>query len=158
MENARSVSPIKPLDLAYIAGLFDGEGHISIVKMPPSLKWRTKSSHYRLDIGITNTNQDIIYWVNGIFNGRICKRTRSEKWHTCWEWRRSNNGAQEFLEVILPFLKIKRSQAEIVLRFQNEKIDGSKGGRGHVLSINELSKRDLFIEELSKSRFMDYAI
>ena len=43
---------MKKTEVAYLAGIFDGEGSISIIKTQPNLKNREKAPRYRLTVSV----------------------------------------------------------------------------------------------------------
>ena len=108
---------MKKVDLGYLAGIMDGEGCITILEM----KNRRKRT-WRVHVTIANTNEWLLKWVqfySGL--GGIYKMGRGGKGNEkpSWQWRVSDRPAGDFLRMILPYLKIKKPQAEIALRFQD---------------------------------------
>jgi len=66
----------KKLTSDYVAGLFDGEGHVTIDKNCKGLQ-----------IGITNTNLNIIKMLKKKYGGRIMELKRYFKNHSkTWQW------------------------------------------------------------------------
>ena len=105
---------MKRIDLAYLAGILDGEGSICITRTKP--KGLYKHSRYTLAINITNTNEWLIRWIDFNFKGTI-NRTRLPSRRDCWRWQVHSSKAVEFLRLLLPYLKIKKPQAELALMF-----------------------------------------
>ena len=106
----------KPL-LAYVAGIFDGEGSISI---------SARESHGYRTIGVSicvvNTKEWLITFLKMQFGGYIYFRDTPESQHkNSWQWTKQGKKAVEFLELILPYLQLKRPQAELAIQFQNRK-------------------------------------
>ena len=102
--------------IAYIAGLFDGEGNIMINKVI-----KNKKTYYFLSINITNVNLDSLEYVKKIFNiGSISigNRKRKNNHRVVYKLRIYSNEASFFLEKILPFLIIKKEQALLAIDFQ----------------------------------------
>lgn len=111
--------------LAYAAGIVDGEGHISIVRNAAP-QYRI-GYMYRLTVGVTNTNVWLINWMQFQFGGKIyqrCDKRPNRK--TAWVWLVHQNGASEFLKLILPYLLIKKPQAELAIQFQSAKHPGKR--------------------------------
>lgn len=98
-------------DLAYIAGLVDGEGHISVLF--------ANSGNYFLHVGITNTNLNVLKWIESILpTGIIYKKQKYAERKQGYELRWAKSlVSKEFLTLILPYLKIKREQAELAIEF-----------------------------------------
>jgi hypothetical protein len=108
--------------LAYVAGLFDGEGSIVIGCSPGRTKQRNPS--YWLQVSITNTDKQLIDWLHDTFRGHIADNSHCPsrgKQRPCWAWRVTSKQAQSFLQKILPYLRTKKPQALIAIEFQDHK-------------------------------------
>ena len=104
-------------DLAYLAGLIDGEGTISC-----SVN-KTKKGFLALQkqLSIFNTNIVLISWITARFSGTVHSRVRSEKWKEEHQVKWSATEAVIILELVLPYLVIKREQAEIFIALHKTK-------------------------------------
>lgn len=106
-------------DLAYCAGLFDGEGCISLCK--------DNNSVYRLYIKISSTDYSLLEWVQEHFGGSIYReRKGTEKRKESWGWNCKINDHIIFLFSILPFTKIKRLQIIEALNYYYVKQNGGR--------------------------------
>ncbi len=100
-------------DIIYTAGLFDGEGTVGIRK-----DTRPNYISYTLRCSVTSTNKDIIIWLYNKYGGNYYLRPRTNsKWKDTWVWQLSTRQAKSFLELVIPYLKIKYKQAELGLQF-----------------------------------------
>ncbi len=105
---------MKRTDLAYIAGIFDGEGCIQIVKRTD------RNGQHSLRASLEMANEFIPNLLQFYFGGSVHKRDfRSRGWQIQWHWVVSSNKAKLFIEAILPYLKLKRNEAELGLKFQS---------------------------------------
>ncbi len=96
-------------ELAYIAGIFDGEGCINLSS--------NKGFAY-VRVIVANTDYRIIQHFSSSFGGAVIKLKKvNEKWKDSWQWVLSWTAAVDFLEEIYPWLIIKRHQAEAVFAF-----------------------------------------
>lgn len=140
------------LEMAWMAGIVDGEGCITISKQRregrPSLAFRTS-------ITISNTNLKLLepfvkWWGGGIYS----PRQANSKWRQTFTWHCSNGVAVKFLESIMPYLKGKRRQAELVLEFEHNKKRYKRTvyrGKGSApLSEEETKYRDGLRDEIKK--------
>jgi len=137
-------------EVAYIAGLFDGEGSICIVMSKPSAKRQTSSPSHSLQVGITNTNRDLIDWLHNNLGGYISDNSHSpsrKRESHCWAWRVMSNQSKDFLKLIYPFLKVKRRQAELAIQFQETKGVFTRYLRP---TTEEITKRQWYKEEITK--------
>lgn len=117
---------VSQTDLAYLAGLLDGEGCVYINDCRDSYGRR----YFQLRVVIANTHQGVLVWARKIFPGiksslttsRARRDGRSNR--TPENWRRSHHlswnssGAATVLSAVYPYLKIKKGEAEVALRFQ----------------------------------------
>lgn len=126
--------------LAYLAGIFDGEGsiHINKTSSEKSLKaWQRKTPNYTLNVGVTNSHRGVLEIFVKQFGGSIYDRTA----HRIYDYRIDRQMASRMLEQLLPFLVIKKERAKIVIDFQN-RFEIFKGGRGITLSQEILDYRE----------------
>jgi hypothetical protein len=104
-------------DWSYLAGLVDGEGHIALLK----------NRHHRqaegfvltLTIGITNRSLPLMKWLIQKFGGVYYHRSsENPNWADRYDWSpKGKKNKEEFLLGILPYLIIKREQANVALQF-----------------------------------------
>jgi hypothetical protein len=111
----RTINNMSPLDLSYMAGLVDGEGNIS-------LSWVGCVGKQNLhpNIAIANSNRDVLEWVLIVvgWGGISTKPRNNPKWKDAYSWRINGHLAIQFAKALLPYLKIKRIQAETLIEFE----------------------------------------
>lgn len=129
--------------IAYAAGLLDGEGCIHISRHP------TRSGErYGLTVMIQMTVSEPLMFMQDLFGGVLRpakKPTNKQQWY----WGLCSKEAVPLLEQVLPYLKIKYIEAAIALLFQETfKQDYPKSGNSHpVLPENILAIRKFCCEE-----------
>lgn len=105
------------LELPYVAGLFDGEGYITINKYH-----HPKGTHirYQLFVGIGMTDKPVIEAIAEQFGGMFTsyKSPKKPTHRRVFEWRVSSKSAVPFLKAVLPWLIVKKDRANLVLKFQ----------------------------------------
>jgi hypothetical protein len=100
---------------AYAAGILDGEGCIRIAKHSRS----DGGLKYSARITVVNTSMALLEWFVSKFGGRIYEHhAGSENWRQCYRYEISGYAAGELCKAVLPYLVIKRRQAEIVIGFK----------------------------------------
>ncbi len=113
---------MRKTDLAYIAGIIDGEGSISIIHASP--RRRNPGGEIYAQVGVTNTNEWLIQWLHFNFGGGVnmekAGRNPLSK-QNIWRWNLSHQKARTFLVLILPYLRIKRQEAELAILHQKSK-------------------------------------
>ena len=122
---------MKKVELAYIAGIFDGEGSIGIRKQ--------KGRYYQLAIALGMTNEYIPNLLMFSFGGTVYKDIRPDPCQVFWVWHIASRKANVFLEAILPYLKLKRNEAELAIKFQRAFCYNYTGGK---LSDEQLAVRE----------------
>lgn len=116
---------MRKTDLAYTAGIIDGEGSIQIHKYPR--KKHKRRYVLSLLVRVKNTNQWLCNWLKFAFGGSVyLSSTPAGK--PIWEWSLETKQAGEFLKLVLPYLRIKRPEAELALQFQARKTRRGRGG------------------------------
>ena len=107
----------KTWERGYAAGLIDGEGCIMIRKIQPNEKYNFPS--YQLQISMNQIDGDCIDFLYGVFGGKAydIKSYQENRLHN-YRWELVGDKAMSFLKIILPFLRIKKIQAELGIRFQ----------------------------------------
>ena len=88
------------MELAYLAGLVDGEG---------SVGWFSKGKGYKcFCIEIKMTTQSLIMDLQKQFGGYIQYRpSTNPDWKDQWRWRVQGSSALILYEQIKPFLRVK---------------------------------------------------
>jgi hypothetical protein len=96
---------MKEIDLAYAAGIIDGEGSISIVKNKDNRCIRGYT--YRLVIMVSMVTPEIPHWLHDLFGGRLATQRRLYTTHAMdiTHWCLSARQSLKFLQLILPYLK-----------------------------------------------------
>ena len=122
-------------DIAYIAGLFDGEGSIHFKRAPekkkkhrgkPGYRW---SNSLRLSMEITMTDQSVLMWVHEILGcGTLTKKPRKgrrvdgTKYLMQYRWRCTFRGAYYVCLLLWPFAHTKLEKIQQVIdHYSNEK-------------------------------------
>ena len=98
------------LSREYIAGLFDGEGSVTI---GCTKKSRTNWA-FVPHASLANNYKPILELLQKEFGGYIGPVGGKSR---CWALNFTTKAAKDFLLVILPFLVIKKKQAEILVDF-----------------------------------------
>ena len=100
--------PTEATDLAYLAGILDGEGSITIAESPRNV----------VRLGIANTNVELMKWLLSIGGGiSECQRKANQKSQTpCYHWQiYSRIDVRSFLAAVVPYMRIKRAKAELAI-------------------------------------------
>lgn len=103
------------LEKAYLAGLLDGEGHIGVTLSKPrgNGEWRT----HALQVTLANTHIETLAWVKSVWGGTLHTRTQPCQRVPIGNSQWTSAAAASLLKEILPYLRVKRSQALLGLQF-----------------------------------------
>uniref|UniRef100_A0A6H1ZUB2 Putative homing endonuclease n=1 Tax=viral metagenome TaxID=1070528 RepID=A0A6H1ZUB2_9ZZZZ len=100
-------------DWVYLAGFIDGEGNVGIDKYNKY----GKSTNYAIKVAISNTNREILEWIQSHYGGHINTLKRKLPHHKeCYQLTVRHLKAYRILKDIEPYLKIKQKLACIAIR------------------------------------------
>ena len=136
-------------DLAYLAGFIDGEGCITL-----GWHWtsKQKSKRYRymqLRVEIANTDVGVLAWARGLFSlPSVLYTTKRQPrhWKPAHHLSWTGQNAVSVIQQVYPFLKIKKGQAEIALKFHETRV--ARGARRKGVPDDVQTVRDLLNEQL----------
>ncbi len=127
---------------AYAAGLFDGEGCVAIRR-----NFRKQTGHisYDLQVQFQMSSKSAIDFLAKHFDGRTAKVSKIyPRRRQMYRIDFFSNKAVYFLESVLPFLTVKKMEAETALEFQRTK--GTK--RTVMRSAEDLSRHEHYFLRL----------
>lgn len=105
----------QPETIAYFAGLFDGEGTITVY-----IKNGVKGGTAVLYVALGSTDMKVTAEMKSVFGGCLTtpriSSTRSKRLSR--DWKATNGNAAEFLKLVYPFLRIKKRQAALAFKFR----------------------------------------
>lgn len=115
-----------PTDLAYLAGIVDGEGCIAIQKANWQGKWQ-----YAVNMKVTNSDPNIIEHIQSIYlalnvNPLVREKNNQDKpqWKSWFDLYLTKQSAiKTVLEAILPYMIGKKARAIIMLRYIDKTIE-----------------------------------
>ena len=114
-------------DIAYIAGLFDGEGSIYYARRPEKKKkhngdgYRTSISQ-RISMEITMTDRSVLQWVHEVLGcGTLVKKPRKglrkdgTKYLMQWKWRCTFRDAYYVCMLLFPYAHTKLPKIQQII-------------------------------------------
>jgi hypothetical protein len=110
---------VSPIEWAYLAGIVDGEGCVRAIECKPGK--RNKSPRFRVQLTVTNTSERLVNWIHGRFGGNVYVTHQVGQWkatRTCWRIMWSPSSSEEVLRGMLPYLIVKKDQAELCFRLR----------------------------------------
>ena len=136
-------------DIAYIAGLFDGEGSIQC-----NQAWDKKKKHkgvgyrkaysWRINMEITMTDQSVLIWLHEVLGvGTLTKKPRKglrkdgTKYLMQWRWRCTYRDAYDVCCLLWPYAHTKLDKIQQVLEHYSKEVLK----KGNVVNIDEYKMR-----------------
>jgi hypothetical protein len=141
---------MRNVDWAYFAGLFDGEGCVSIqqvTRKTATVSCRAGTTVTNASLRISNNNPAPLTELEQIFGGRVRLHSRSGD---SWVWICQGYKALQFANGILPYTRIKTGQLEIYIAFADLKRKKALGTTS--LSKKEIRDRERMIVKLKEVR------
>jgi len=139
---------IGEVDMAYIAGLFDGEGSIHF-KRGIEKKKKHKGKGYRLSnsmrisMEITMTDKSVLIWLHEVLGvGTLRpkhvkgKRKDGTPYLKQYKWRCTFRDAYQVCLLIWPFAHVKLDKIQKIIDYYSDK----KVMNGNVVSLEEYKK------------------
>jgi hypothetical protein len=138
--------------IAYYAGLFDGEGSISIIHLKSPRKDNPENRIHRLGINIIMSDKEAVesfykdFGQSYGFNIKPAPRKNSVA-KVLYRFQAFGTKAMNVLKTLFPYLKVKKERAGIAIEFQEKLLK-----IGH----NSWADRSWEIEYCNKMRFLNH--
>lgn len=116
---------LSPVEAAYIAGFFDGEGMVAISKHRQRKKSGILVNHtYTLIVQFSQSSLPVLHWISHLCGGWTIQKCH-ERSHCRIHWKLTMKGhrAVRILEQLLPYLIVKHEEAIHGIRFQELQSD-----------------------------------
>ena len=108
---------MKESDIAYIAGLFDGEGSVSYKQYMRKRKGAKKAyPTWQIRLEIAMTDESVLLWVTEVLGvGTMGPRKVRPGRKKQWRWRCSHRDAYQVAKLIWPFAQVKLHKLEQII-------------------------------------------
>lgn len=126
---------ISDIDLAYIAGLLDGEGSFCCLFLGRDRNRRTCHPV----VCVSMTDEGVIRWLGDVLSVAVSTHKRRENYRRQFAVRVSGKRAVALCGRLKPFLRVKQKQAELMMTFP---ADG-RLGPGNVIEGTALNAQRL---------------
>jgi hypothetical protein len=125
---------------SYLAGVIDGEGYIYIV-------YTKSTQNYLSGVYIKNTDKKLLDFFAKYFGGNVTFHKRAKPNHKdSYQWVCNGLKAAQLCRCVLPYLIIKRKQAELLLDFSSTLKKSVRDN--YKLSESIEKKRKMLISEI----------
>lgn len=111
------------LRYAYLAGLFDGEGTITLTRINSSDKFRAPI------LSMSSTSLNLLELCKSTFGGHISKqKVYKDHYKQAWSWKIAHNAALEAATKLLPFIQEPEKKRRLQLLITRYKLVTNRGG------------------------------
>lgn len=133
------INSLSELDCSWLAGFIDGEGYIGITfQRKPVTTYQSASARYHPYLIITNTDKKIMDYIEGLLGtGKVYRLSRPTlgRQKVAFQYKLTKLAdLKTALTAIIPFMKLKKIQAKLVLTFiecrESANIISGRGTRG----------------------------
>lgn len=133
-------------DIIYLAGLFDGEGSVSLNR------YRRNGGNHRciLKIHLSSTDRSVISWLQENFGGSVTIVGAINGHKELHRWSLVSSAASDLLYDMLPYLRIKEEHAFIGIDWQ---ATVKNTGKANGYSREEKEFRDFLYGRLRELNF-----
>ena len=137
------------IELAYAAGLIDGEGTIYLDRFKSH-----KTISYVVRVKIAMADKEATQWMEQIFGGKCRKydyaNYPSNNKRPLYIWSINGKKAIAFFKDLLPYLKIKIKQAETAIAFEKTMQGSFFGNDGRFLpsTPENIRQKEFYCEEM----------
>lgn len=116
--------------IAYLAGLVDGEGYVGIKKTHGRKDCVNPQYHERIQIRMVE--EKAIKLFKNTFGGNYYRETEHSKYSKkpLYCYQATDKLAAGIIKILIPFLLIKKRQAEFILQLRKSKEDPESYKRG----------------------------
>ena len=130
MGNNKGPQKMRDTDIAYIAGLFDGEGSIDF-KRRKEKRGKYTTNAMQITMRIEMTDESILKWIHATLKlGTVRKRNRSpsvkKHWKDRWVYTLRFRQAYQVCCLIWPYAHIKLDKIQQIIDHYNPKIFNDK--------------------------------
>jgi hypothetical protein len=141
---------------AYLAGAIDIDGRIFVARRLGHRRTDARRvPYYSATISLSDSSPDVPDLLQATFPARRLQYDAKNRKQTAWHmWEAVNHSAREPVVRLLPYLRIKRRQAELALTLINL-IEREKAGSARPLTTEQEQARAVLYDEaliLNQSR------
>jgi hypothetical protein len=140
-------------DLAYMAGIVDGEGSITITDCS-----RTQGrTFFSTSLGVVSTDKPLIDWIICVFGGHMGsytpKQTPKNSRKKVYRWQVTGKNLETVLNLIYPYVVIKKREIEVMLAMRK-----TYNARGFCSKVDSemLALRKQYTAELASLHCRNY--
>ncbi len=139
---------MREIDLAWAAGIVDGEGSIGVYS---GGRHGTRRVQYALRLSVVNCDPRMLLRLREMFGGGLKPRTNVRR--NKWEWAVYSTSAGRVIKMLQPYLVCKADQAALALEFAST-LD--RNGVGHSQETN--TRREEIRQQMKVLKHFDHQV
>jgi hypothetical protein len=133
---------------AYLAGAIDTRGRISISRAGGNRRGGREMAYYSAVVSLSDSDSVLPDLLQATFTARRLQYEAKNRSHRAWHmWEAVGQSAREPLIRLLPYLRIRRRQAELALSLITL-MQSDKAGSARPLSEEQQQARRLLYEQV----------
>ncbi len=140
---------VTEIEWAQLATWLDSDGSISIQKSRP--KRPGLASIYRSRVAVSNTNRNVMDWLQTRFGGAVYLALRRPKHKPVLVWRCAATERVALLKQVLPYLIVKQDRAALAIRYAEDMTWSGKSGKGRrpseIMPMVEQERREALYQQ-----------
>tara|TARA_R100001129_G_scaffold128072_1_gene90048 strand:- start:863 stop:1288 length:426 start_codon:yes stop_codon:yes gene_type:complete len=131
-------------NIAYVAGLFDGEGSVTYKQYMRKRKHQKKAyPTWSIRMEIAMTDRSVLTWMHeflkiGTVSEKRYKTRYTKGWKKQWRWRCQFRDAYFFCCLIYPYCHVKMAQVQKIIDHYSKRGDAKMNGK--VINLEEYKK------------------
>lgn len=150
MVYAQSMYPVKDTDLAYLAGILDADGVITIERVRPAPHLKNGNPRYFAKVEVQMSERETIEHLAWLYDRHIMiKKPTANMTKQAYRISWQAKIAAGLMEQVVSYLVLKRPQALVLMEFQAAM---TAGGRipGRPLTPEQLTMRERYFLEMRR--------
>ena len=149
----------------YFAGFFDADGTVTIEKYTYKRDYvhgpKAGKLRYAIKVQVGNVYRPVCQMYHERYGGSLyVRKTKSKTHRPIWVWHVNSLKAVAFLEDVVPYLTVKKRQAELALEFNTHMRKTWRALQSRSLEDPELQKiyayRDGMHQAITSAKWIDY--
>lgn len=135
-------------ELAYAAGVIDGEAHVGIKRDRPDV--RRKSTGYTPEVKVEMVDEELVRWLHARFGGRLRgpRRTRQHR-RPVYVWATLGQNSVDVLRAVAPYLVVKRRHAGLIVDFWERRVNFN----GRAVPAEEMDRRQAYYDAVKRLNY-----
>lgn len=148
----------KKQTLIYLAGFFDGEGHIGFSTSKRIAKDGTLVIYHGLRISVSQVSPSVIELFKDTFGtGHICKWLNQNQ-RVQFQWMTSGKSAYEVIKHLFPYLIVKKDEAELAIKYQELPWRDKRAGTKRIKTKEQILKDNEYINRIASLKRRQYLV